>query len=211
MPKGVYKHTKENTSSDAIQALQASYSQEIQGYKEIAAAHRRQRRYNIYEITRAINGILDYLQRCQDKGEPATISGMILNSGTNKDFYYKAKAGEYDYIAVEYIEQNSITPDQCIQADGLLFFDDPENGQIILSPCSDVLEKCLLIIENDLQVRSLTDSSMARTTGAIFNLKAVFNYNDKPEQDARTINNTLILNTDPGQAAQAMRLLMNNE
>ena len=48
---------------------------------------------------------------------------------------------------------------------------------------------------------------MARTTGAIFNLKAVFNYNDKPETEARTVNNTLIVNTSADQAAEAMKLL----
>ena len=65
-------------------------------------------------------------------------------------------------------------------------------------------------MESDLQRRSLTDKSMARTTGAIFNLKAVFNYNDKPEAEARTINNTLIVNTNADQAAEAMKLLIND-
>lgn len=66
-------------------------------------------------------------------------------------------------------------------------------------------------MENDLQVRSLTDKSMARTTGAIFNLKAVFNYNDKPETEAKTVNNTLIVNANPDQTAKAMKLLLDNK
>ena len=210
MPKGVYKHTKENTNSDAIRALQAQYVTELQSYKALAAAHRQQRRYNIQEITRALSGVLEYVNQCQETGEPATISGMILSSGTNKDFYYKARAGEYDYITFEYIDLNNITPDQCQDINGITYYNSLE-GQIMLSPASDVLEKCLLIIENDLQIRSLTDKSMARTTGAIFNLKAVFNYNDKPEIEAKTVNNTLIVNASPDQTAKAMQLLLDNK
>ena len=211
MPSGVYDHKKAKLNSDAITALAKGYGAEVQQLKQYAAARRANRVYNIEQITKAVEGMIAYTKGCMQRSEPATIAGLILASGTNKDFFYKAKAGQYDHISLEYIQEHNITPDQVLtDADGLEYVETGQNSIIAISPCSDVIEKCLLYMEADLQRRSLTDKSMARTTGAIFNLKAVFNYNDKPEPEARTVNNTLILNTNADQAAEAMKLLVNN-
>jgi len=189
-----------------------AYGNEIDTYKEYAAQRRKNRKYDIFEITKALEGITNYIEESITKGRPATISGMILASGCNKDFYYRLKNGDFDYIAVEYIIENNITEtDLTTSADGLQWYiDKSTDNKIMLSPFSDVIEKCLLLIEDSLQVTTLTNKSMAITTGAIFNLKAVFNYNDKPEAEARTVNNTLIVNTDAKQAAEAMKLLCKN-
>lgn len=212
MPKGHYKHTKENTNTNAIQAINTAYKQEIDGYKAFALDRRNKRKYNIVEISNAMRGIIAYVIECTETHKPATIAGMILASNTNKSFYYAARAGEYDYITYEYIATNSIDITKCnTNKHGLIVYEDSQNNEIILSPCSEIIEKCLLIIEDDLQQRTLNDKSMARTTGAIFNLKAVFNYNDKPEETVRTVNNTLIVNADPGQAAKAMQLLLKDK
>ena len=211
MPKGKYDH-KGKSNINAIQDINNAYSNEISGYKARAAAYRNNRKYTPAEITRATYSILDYIKNCINTGQPATIAGIILNSGFSKRFYYTAKAGEIDYIQQEYIELNNIDLSKCeTDPDGILFCVDPAGNKIVLSPISEILEKCLLLIENDLQVRSLTDKSMARTTGAIFNLKAVFNYNDKPEAEPKTVNNTLIVNASPDQTAKAMQLLLDNK
>ena len=189
-----------------------AYADTIKGYKEMAAGRRAMRKYNIVEISKAIQGMIAYVKECANRSEPATIAGLILASGTNKDFFYKAKAGQYDYITLEYIDLNAINEDTALtDQDGILYVIDSQNNKIILSLCSDVIEKCLLIMESDLQLRSLTDKSMARTTGAIFNLKAVFNYNDKPEETKNVTNNTLIVNASPDQAAKAMQLLLKDK
>lgn len=212
MPKGVYKHTKEKTNTAAITAINDAYSNELSGYKARAAAYRNNRKYTPAEITRATYNILDYIKSCIESGQPATIAGIILHSGFSKAFFYRGRAGELDYITQEYIELNNIDLSQCrTDQDGLLIYTDNENNDIVLSPISEILEKCLLIMENDLQIRSLTDKSMSRTTGAIFNLKAVFNYNDKPETETKTVNNTLIVNANPEQTAKAMQLLLDNK
>lgn len=210
MPKGHYKHTQVN--SNAIQAINKAYSNEIQGYKDFALDRRNKRRYNIIEISNAMRGIIDYIVECISESKPATIAGCILASGTNKSFYYAARAGEYDYITYEYIANNNIDVTQCnTNKHGLIVYEDSQNNEIILSPCSEIIEKCLLIIEDDLQQRTLNDKSMARTTGAIFNLKAVFNYNDKPEETKNVTNNTLIVNASPEQANKAMQLLLKDK
>lgn len=208
---GRYDHTGK-TNTKAITAITNAYSEEISAYKDFALERRNNRRYNIAEITRAMNGILDYVAGCAESGKPATIAGMILASGTNKTFYYAARSGEYDYITEEYIRSNNIDLSSCdTNQYGLLVFEDPQKSEVLLSPSSEILEKCLLLMENDLQIRSLTDKSMARTTGAIFNLKAVFNYNDKPEAEVKTVNNTLIVNASPEQTSKAMQLLLNDK
>ena len=214
MPKGIYKHDPEHTkaSLDRLQAINKAYSDEIKGYKAFALDRRNNRKYNALEISNAMRGIIQYVIECTETHKPATIAGMILASGTNKDFYYKAKAGEYDYILFDYIATNNIDVTQCNTNEyGLIVYEDSQNNEIILSTCSEVIEKCLLIIEDDLQQRTLNDKSMARTTGAIFNLKAVFNYNDKPEETKNVTNNTLIVNASPDQAAKAMQLLLKDK
>ena len=212
---GRYKHDPELNAASAarIQAVNQAYNNEIKGYKELAAERRKSRRYNIQEVTRALNGMVNYVVECANSQRPATVAGMILASGTNKDFYYKAKQGDYDYITTEYIVTNNIDPSMCqTDENGLLIYPDEQlNDRLILSMGSDVIEKCLLLMENDLQIRSLTDKSMARTTGAIFNLKAVFNYNDKPEAEVKTVNNTLIVNASPEQTSKAMQLLLKDK
>lgn len=212
MPKGKYDH-KGKTNTDVITAINTAYGNEITGYKERAAAYRQNRKYTLPEITRATYSIIDYIKECTNSNMPATIAGIILASGFSKRFFYTGRAGELDYITQEYIEQNNIDVSSLQRdPDGLLFYDDEQlNERLILSPISEILEKCLLLMENDLQVRSLTDKSMARTTGAIFNLKAVFNYNDKPEETKNVTNNTLIVNASPDQAAKAMQLLLKDK
>lgn len=209
MPKGIYK----GNENKKLTALNNAYSFELEEYRTRAAAYRANRKYNINEISKAAFNIIEYIKECNKSGTPATIAGIILASGTNKDFYYKAKSGQYDYITTEYIELNNIDPTECkTNEDGLLIYTDKStDSQIVLSMISDVIEKCLLLMENDLQIRTLTDKSMARTTGAIFNLKAVFNYNDKPETEPKTVNNTLIVNANPEQTAKAMQLLLDNK
>lgn len=215
MPKGIYKHDQalQAAAGARLADLSKEYKNELDGYRAKAAGMRNNRKYNINEISAAVFNIIGYIKECNNTGQPATIAGMILASGTNKDFYYKAKAGQYDYIVAEYIELNNIDLSQCeTSPEGLLLYTDKSTGSVlVLSLCSDVIEKCLLLIENDLQIRTLTDKSMARTTGAIFNLKAVFNYNDKPETDVKTVNNTLIVNANPEQTAKAMQLLLDNK
>lgn len=212
MPKGKYDH-KGKSNINALQEIRTEYNNELSGYKARAAAYRNNRKYTPAEITRATYSILDYIKSCINTGQPATIAGIILNSGFSKRFYYMAKAGELDYIQQEYIELNNIDLSECVtDPDGLLIYTEKSTGsKIVLSLISDVIEKCLLLIENDLQIRTLTDKSMARTTGAIFNLKAVFNYNDRPETDVKTVNNTLIVNANPEQTAKAMQLLLDNK
>ena len=199
MPRGVHNNHKVIEWNNA-------YSSELKGYKEYAAAIRA-RSYDIDTITRGINGMISYIEECHAKGEPATSAGLVLASGFNRNSFYKAKNGEYDHIQAQYIQDNQLTENDGIEdINGII----RDNNEKALSLVSEVIEKCYLYMEADLQRRSLTDKSMARTTGAIFNLKAVFNYNDKPEPEARTVNNTLILNTNADQAAEAMKLLCNN-
>ena len=207
---GKYDHHGKTNTKGLIETNNA-YKAEIDGYKARAAAYRNNRKYTPIEMTRAVYAILDYIKSNLSAGQPATIAGIVLASGFSKRFYNMAKAGELDYIQQEYIELNNIDINtlEC-DPDGLLFYTDSQNNRIILSPISFVIEKILLMIENDLQIRTLTDKSMSRTTGAIFNLKAVFNYNDKPEDTKQVTNNTLILNTSPDQTAKAMQLLLNN-
>ena len=208
MPSGVYDH-KGKCNTKALTELQKAYSSELKGYKELAAAIRN-RSHNINDISRAVFGMVQYIQECESKNEPAAIAGVILSSGLNRDAFYKARAGNYDHLQVKYMHDNNLELSQCPYDDNGIQYD-PGNSEIALSLISTCIEKIYLYIESDLQRRSLTDKSMARTTGAIFNLKAVFNYNDKPEPETKTINNTLILNTNADQAAEAMRLLAHKD
>ena len=84
---GKYDHKgKCNTSAIIKNAKQ--YGQEIEQYKMYAAARNKNRRYDVFEITRVINNIIDYITSCIDSGQPATIAKLILSSGSNKDFFY---------------------------------------------------------------------------------------------------------------------------
>ena len=205
MPKGVYDH-KGKCNTKGLETITKAYSNEIQGYKQYAAALR-SRAYDINKITAGINGMIDYIKECHAKDEPATSAGLVLASGFNRNSFYRAKNGDLDNVQVQYMHESGITLDDGIEDNNGIIRD---NEGKVLSLCSEIIEKCYLYMEADLQRRSLTDKSMARTTGAIFNLKAVFNYNDKPETETKTVNNTLILNTNADQAAEAMKLLVNN-
>ena len=99
MPSGVYDH-KGKANTKAITALNTEYSRELAGYKEFAQALKN-RSYGLNDMTRAIYDMINYLECCSAKNEPATTAGVILASGLKKDTFYRAKNGHYDHLTAE--------------------------------------------------------------------------------------------------------------
>lgn len=198
--RGLSEHKRNIT---AITSNNERYSQEVDSYKAFAEARRKMRKYDQVSVGRIYDQISAYVLDCYKKKEPLTIAGSMLASGTNKDIWEKARNGDLDYLLDEYITINNVTDDLIYCDDnGLKWFDDPENGPVLLLQWSDLAEKRDLMIQEQLEKNCYTNRG--NPAGSIFGLKAKFNWRE--DDTAQHVVNQLVI-ADLEQAKKALQML----
>lgn len=201
-----------NTNTEAITEYNKKYKEEIEGYKQFAAARRARRKYTQESAARFLDLAKEYVIECEHARQPLTVSGMMLHTDSRKDFWTRAKAGELDYLLEEYIHTHNITDDDIQVIDNMPFHAaiDQQTGEIVqvpLVPWSEILEKTSMLIEDQLEKNCYTNKG--NPAGSIFGLKAHYGYRDDPQTPQHLVQNLVI--ADSEQAKKAMEMLTNVE
>ena len=178
------------------------FKNETDTYKKYAAARRANRKYTQQMTGDLYDRIKEYATDCDNAREPMTMAGMMIATNTNKDFWSKGRQGDYDYLLDEYIELHNITESDITYIDGLPYHIGDE-GPVLLLMWSDVLEKCSMLLQDQLERNCYTNKG--NPAGSIFSLKAQFKWR---EEDPTTTysSNTLII-ADKEQAVKALEML----
>ena len=193
--------TNSRRDSTAIKGYSKRYHEEIDGYQKFATARRNMRKYTqegLYEIYKSI---CEYVEETSAKGKPLTVAGLMLASGTNKDFMSKARNGDYDYLLEEYIVLNSIDDADVEIVDGLPCHV-TSDSIVALIPCSDVINRALLLVQQRLEENCYTNKG--NPVGSIFALKAQFKWRE--DDTPQHVVNQLVI-ADLEQAQKALEML----
>lgn len=206
--KGKGKGNRTNSRRDAtvITEYNKRYSEEITGYQKFAAARRNMRTYTQDKLLDIYRDIRDYVEDTTRQGKPLTVAGITLATGTNRDFIRKAKDGEYDYLLEEYLSLHDI--DQVEDIGGIpchVVTDDDGTvtSEIALIPCSQVIEKALLLVQQQLESNCYTNKG--NPAGSIFSLKAQFQWREEDNTPQHVVNQLVI--ADLEQAQKALQML----
>lgn len=201
-PNAHKKGNRTRTGRNPAAAIEINkqIGQDISRYKEIAENVRKSRKWTQEELAGVYERIKWHIEESSEE-EPLTIGGMILASGMNKDCWYAAVNGEYDYKLYEYIELHDIDA-ACASMtdDGIPYVLDDGNRVILLICYREILQKALLMKEAEDERRLLKKGRVAD----IFNMKALHNWQE--ETSPHTVNQTLVL-ASPEQAREAIKML----
>lgn len=199
-------------TGEQFKALTAMYKAEVDSYKKMAEARRKNRKYTQESLGKFYERLGEYVDECERKHEPLTVAGMLLALNLRKEAWQKAKLGELDYLLEEYISLNNITDDQIVEIDDLPFHEkvDEETGEICRVPLiswGTFAEKASMMIEAQLERNCYTNKG--NPAGSIFGLKAHYGYRDDPQTPQHLVQNLVI--ADSEQAKKAMQMLTNVE
>lgn len=196
--KGNRTNSKRNPS--VMTEISKQISEDITRYKVIAEKVRRSRKYRQEDLYGIYQRLKAYVERQAEEDRPITVSGMILASGVNRNTWYELINGEYDYRLFEYMELHDITADSITdEVDGMPAVMG-ENGAILLIPFSEMMEKAMLLQQEQTEERLYEKGRV----GDIFALKAMHGWQE--EQSPHTVNQTLVISS-PEQAREAIKLL----
>lgn len=196
-----------NSGCEVFADNMTRYKNEIEQYKQFAAARRSRRKYTQENAGAMYEQIKEYAAQCIDDRQPMTIAGMMLATGTNKDFWSKAQNGEYDYLLEEYLSLHSITEDKVTIIDDLPYHlttgDGGEVDAVLLLPYSEILEKSTILIQDQLERNLYTNKG--NPAGSIFSLKAQFKWRE--EEPTTTYSSQTLIIADREQAVKALDML----
>ena len=178
-----------------------TYSKELESYKNFAAHRKNNRKYTQEGMYGYIVKLADYVAEQRAVKRPLTIAGVLLALGTNKDFWSKAKNGEYDFLLEEVLDKYTVTEDNIVEFNGVPCLE-TEDGRIPLISYSDFYEKTWLLIQNQLEENCYTNKG--NPAGSIFGLKAQFDWRED-ESPQHLVQNLVI--ADSEQAEKAMKML----
>ena len=196
-PNAHKKGNRTKTGRNPAPAIEINkqIGEDIARYKEIAESVRKSRKWKQEDLSGVYEKIKKYIDATDDE-EPLTVSGMMFHSGMNKDCWYSAVNGEYDYRLYEYIETHNIDINTAsIDDEGIPYVINAENEIVMLICWSDVLQKALLYKEHMDERRLLKKGRVAD----IFNMKAIHGWQE--EQAPHTVNNTLIIGESDARKA----------
>lgn len=179
--------------------ISKAISEDISRYKEIAEKVRRSKKYRQEDLHRIYQGLIAYIDRQKENEKPITVSGMILASGISSATWYEMLGGDYDYRLYEYIDMHNINTNDADIMDDIPFVED-ENGVILLITYSDLLQKAMLLQQEQTEERLYEKGRV----GDIFALKAMHGWQE--ETSPHTVNQTLVL-ASPEQAREAIKML----
>lgn len=178
-----------------------TYSKELESYKNFAVGRRNRRKYTQEGMYKYLEQLQDYVTEQRQQRRPLTIAGVLLALGTNKDFWSKAKNGEYDFLLEEVLDKYTVTDDNIVEFNGVPCLE-TDNGRIPLISYSDFYEKTWLLIQNQLEENCYTNKG--NPAGSIFGLKAQFDWRED-NTPQHLVQNLVI--ADSEQAKEAMQML----
>ena len=178
-----------------------TYSKELESYKNFASHRRNRRKYTQEGMYGYIVKLADYVAEQRAVKRPLTIAGVLLALGTNKDFWSKAKNGEYDFLLEEVLDRYNVSDDMIVEVNGIPCLE-TEDGRIPLISYSEFYEKTWLLIQNQLEENCYTNKG--NPAGSIFGLKAQFDWRED-ESPQHLVQNLVI--ADSEQAEKAMKML----
>lgn len=200
-PNAHKKGNRTRTGRNPAAAIEINkqIGQDISRYKEIAENARKARKWKQEDLAGIHERLKRHIEESSEE-KPLTIGGMILASGMNKDSWYAAANGEYDYRLYEYMELHGIDAASASMTDDGIPYISVDNRVILLICYSEILQKALLMKEAEDERRLLKKGRVAD----IFNMKALHNWQE--ETSPHTVNQTLVL-ASPEQARDAIKML----
>ena len=186
---------KQAIQGERLSTVSQMYSDLVKQAKDMAIARRSQSPVRVEQIPFIIDRFAEYAKECQDKKKPMTWAGFALSaniSGRTLDRMYK---GELDHIVEEYRLSHGLSEDTT-------YFIDENGEQILLIPWSQIVEKCALLIQSQLEENCY--QLKGNQVGSIFGLKARFGWQD--DNVVKTQNNTLIV-ADKDRATELLDML----
>lgn len=191
---GGYRKSDKQSLHDANKAR----SEGIKYYKEMAQRRKEKLKYDqvfclkLYQRTKA------YLESLKVTGKPITMAGLILASGMSQRSWKEAANGDMDHQLEIYLDTHEITE---VYEYDLMPCADTEDGQVLLVPMSAVIEKAVLLKEDETETRLYENGRV----GDIFALKAKHGWIEE-EKAPHTVNQTLVI-ASPKEAEEAIKLL----
>lgn len=185
-----------------IKAMHAQYCQEIQGYKEYAAARRATRVWTQERVGELYYKLVEYAEECERKKEPLTVAGTILATGMSRSAWDKAGAEEFDFLLEEYIDLHEIGPGDIEMRDDLPWYTDENGEEVLLITYGALKEKADLMIQRQLERNCYTNRG--NPAGSIFSLKAKFDWRE--EASPSQLVQQLVV-ADVEQAKKALNML----
>ena len=186
---------------DILKESSRAGHEQIEHYKEVAAIQAGVIKYGQEYALTLFNNFNEYITAQHDAKKPITISGLIKASGMGKDQFYRYRDGKLDHLLYQYMDSHGID----YSLTDSMYTD--ENGkEILLSRLSDVVKNALLCMEEQLEELCYTKGN---PVGAIFALKAKYNWQDTPAEQKITNNNTLVLSNvaSKEEAIESLKLL----
>lgn len=181
---------KRASATESLRAMTTERGEFSEHCKKLAYANRMKSRWRVDNILDLIDVLEKYTDDCYKKGKPLTMSGYIMASGMSKTSFYEMLNGKFDDAVIEYkIVRN-------------LPMDAEFDGDIPLIPFSEVLEKCSLLVEQQLEENCYMNKG--NPAGSIFALKCKHKWIE--DQAPQTLNQTLVI-ADAEQAKKALELL----
>ena len=182
------KPRKPNTAK--ISQFNTWYRQDIEEYKRFAEGRSRSHRFSQEYLTELTEKIVVFIREREQNEEPLTIAGFYMALDILKKDYFRMKNGEFDYRLYQFMDYHDIQPEDILsewqEPLGMIDYWIDEDGQLwVMNTYSEIIEKALLVMQEQVETRLLTAKSNAAVSANIFLMKAKFGWSDKPE----TVNN----------------------
>lgn len=193
--------TDSHRNPDAMVKASKESAKVREAYEKMALARRQRDKYGQEQIGGIWQRICSYIQETVEAEQPLTINGLILATGMDKNSYYRAVNGEYDFKLEEYITYNNIDIDTIDdEVDGFPCFTDGKGKRILLIPYREMFEKVHLKLAEMAEIRLYKQGRVAD----IFTMKSQHGWqdNDSPQ----TVNQTLVI-ASKEEARRAINLL----
>lgn len=189
-------------ATEALKEISKEKHEETERYKEIAEATKTRNRYGQEYALELLNRLSEYIDNQRAIKKPITIGGLVRASGMNVDSFQRYRHGNGDYLLYQYMDKHGIDYDE----EGTLYTF-PDGSTVLLVRLSDVIKNALLTVQEQLEGNCYTNKG--NPAGSIFGLKASFGWQDQPQEQRTTNNNTLVLNNVATleEAREALKLL----
>lgn len=173
-------------------AMHKEYHEFSQTCKQFAEGRRNKSPYSVDRIPDMLEKLEGYVEKQEKIRKPLTIGGFALALGIPTRTFNKLCNGDYDYVVEEYRILNDL-PMDCMEHNG-----------IPLIPFSEIMDKCKLLIQEQLETNCY--QNRGNPAGSIFALKCRFDWVE--DASPNTVNQTLVI-ADSSQAMKAIEMLKN--
>ena len=176
-----------------------AYSIGKEYYKEQVMRHRKEKKYTQDFAWVLYRRIKKYLDGLEVDGKPITMAGLILASGMPKKSWYELANGIRDQELFEFMDLHDCS--EVYEYDSMPCCD-VDGNRIILLPFSEIIEKAVLLKEEQTETRLYENGRV----GDIFALKAKHGWIEEEKAVSAVTNQTLII-ASPKEAEEAIKML----